>query len=112
VQDHHSASSVCIDCECENIVVSLDQKYNFQTRAQSSSDAKQKLTSLIKKLEKLADKMEIGTNGGAKSGDEEAEAPKDEEMATTAPTKKSNPVKTRGRKFGVNCDFAGYLKCC
>jgi hypothetical protein len=46
---------------------------------------------LIKKLEKLADKMEAG---GEKSGDEQ-----DDQMATTTPTKKSKVAKIRGRKF-------------
>jgi hypothetical protein len=58
---------------------------------------------LIKKLETLADKWEAGgTNGGgANSESDNAEAPKDDQMATTAPTKKSKVVKARGCKFGL-----------
>lgn len=44
--------------------------------------------------------MGAGTStasGGEKSGDEEA--PKDEEMATTAPTKISKVAKVKGRSF-------------
>jgi hypothetical protein len=55
---------------------------------------------LIKKLEKLADKLEAGTSSGggaksdaSKSGDDQAP---DEE---TAPTKKSKVAKIRGREF-------------
>lgn len=66
--------------------------------------SKQKIVSLIKKLEILVNNMDAGTSSKsgsttAKNGDEEAEAeaPKDEEMATTAPAKKSKVVKARGR---------------
>jgi hypothetical protein len=53
---------------------------------------------LIKKLEILADKWEAGgTNGGgANSEGDNAEASKDDQIATTAPTKKSKVVKARG----------------
>jgi len=53
---------------------------------------------LIKKLEILADKWEGGGTNAveANSEGENAEASKDDQMATTAPTKKSKVVKARG----------------
>jgi hypothetical protein len=76
---------------------------------------KEKLTSLIKRLEKLANKLDADPNidVSAKSADEEAtEVPKVEEMITTAPTKKSTTLKMRGLCFCINCDFSrAFDKC-
>lgn len=70
---------------------------------QCSSTSKQKILSLIKKLERLADGMNVGpvsdgskTESGGKTENEAVDSAGDEAMATTPPTKRAKVAKKRG----------------